>query len=788
MLQMQNEQDKIDLLLGKLEALIKRQEHFSNEIDLLRKEIVQFHMGQTQENFVESDELVPEISQETATYANNEIPAPVANSDQNDLIQKEIKTVPSIKSEPKVVNFEKIIGENLINKVGIAITILGVAIGAKYSIDNNLISPLTRIILGYLMGMGLLGVGIKLKNKYHNYSAVLVSGAIAIMYFITFAAYSFYHLFSVVPAFALMVIFTAFTVVAAIHYDKQVIAHIGLVGAYAVPFLLSEGSGQVAILFGYMSIINIGILFIAFKKYWKLLYYISFLLSWVIYLSWYSFDFKDLFHFNIAFIFLSIFFLTFYVVFLAYKLVQKEKFEAKDIIFVLINSFIFYGIGYSLLEGHFHQNQWPGLFTLANAGIHFIAAFTIFRLNLADKNLFYFLTGMVLTFITIAIPVQLEGSWVTLIWALEAALLFWIGRSKSSPSFEKMSYTLMILSIFSLLQDWQQYKSDIYIASEKTLPQINSYFMTGVMLIFSFGLIYYIHKKNHSTIKVSGFKNWYDNLSSILAVSIVILLYLTFLMEVTTYWDRLYMASMIEDNEKGTLYNYNLYAYKSLWTLNYSLAFTSGLLWFIIKKVKNSMAGYVGFIILVWFILLSLTEGLSNLATLRNAYLNPNDTSPYENGITALLMRYITLVLSGFGIFSLYKLLKQDFIVVPTWLKTAFDIFLSLVLLVWISSEMVVWMDIYHNTESSKLAMSILWGVFALILISYGFWKNVKHIRLMAISLFSVTLIKLFFYDIADMSTIAKTVIFIILGILLLITSFLYNKFNGITTKDHENE
>src|SRR5665647_1962887 len=89
------------------------------------------------------------------------------------------------------------------------------------------------------------------------------------MYFITYAAYSFYELIPQVATFMLMVVFTAFAVVAAINYNKQVIAHIGLVGAYAVPFLLSDGSGKVAILFSYMAIINIGILIIAIKKYWK---------------------------------------------------------------------------------------------------------------------------------------------------------------------------------------------------------------------------------------------------------------------------------------------------------------------------------------------------------------------------------------------------------------------------------------------------------------------------------------------------------------------------------------
>ena len=85
---------------------------------------------------------------------------------------------------------------------------------------------------------------------------MLVSGAMAIMYFITFAAYSFYDLMPILMAFFLMVLFTVFTVAAALNYNNQVIALIGLVGAYAVPFLLSTGSGEVRILFSYMAIIN----------------------------------------------------------------------------------------------------------------------------------------------------------------------------------------------------------------------------------------------------------------------------------------------------------------------------------------------------------------------------------------------------------------------------------------------------------------------------------------------------------------------------------------------------
>ncbi|MBK8832163.1 MAG: DUF2339 domain-containing protein [Saprospiraceae bacterium] len=117
---------------------------------------------------------------------------------------------------------EQFIGSNLINKIGIAITIIGVAIGAKYSIDHDLISPLARIVLGYVIGIALLGFGFKLKKAYTDFSAVLVSGAIAIMYFITYAGLQFLQLISQLAAFSLMVLFTIMTIAAALNYNRQV--------------------------------------------------------------------------------------------------------------------------------------------------------------------------------------------------------------------------------------------------------------------------------------------------------------------------------------------------------------------------------------------------------------------------------------------------------------------------------------------------------------------------------------------------------------------------------------
>ena len=66
--------------------------------------------------------------------------------------------------------------------------------------------------------------------------------------------------------------------------------------------------------------------------------------------------------------------------------------------------------------------------------------------------------------------------------------------------------------------------------------------------------------------------------------------------------------------------------------------------------------------------------------------------------------------------------------------------------------------------------------MYSLALIVLGIWKKKKYLRVTAIVLFGATLIKLFFYDISHLDTISKVIVFVSLGLLLLIISFLYNK------------
>lgn len=783
--------DKINQLLEKLETLLKRQDGFSREISNLQIEINRLKITETEEEIEQKElkfdrpvtDIDFEIKKEKITA---EYPSQQAKQD----FPKQ--TVPPINKPSKVKSdLEKFIGENLINKIGIAITVIGVAIGAKYAIDHELISPLTRIILGYLFGIGLFGFAIKLKKKYENFSAVLLSGSMAIMYFITYSAYSFYGLIPQVLAFALMVIFTAFTVVAAITYNRQVIAHIGLVGAYAVPFLLSEGSGKVAVLFAYMAIINVGILVTAFKKYWKPLYYSSFGLTWLMYFSWYASKYQASEHFGLALTFLAIFFAIFYLTFLAYKLLKKEKFEQQDIILLLANSFVFYGIGYAVLDNHETGRQLLGLFTLLNAIVHFIISAIIYRQKLADRNLFYLVSGLVLLFITIAIPVQLDGNWVTLLWAGESALLFWIGRTKNVTVYEKLSYPLMVLAFFSITHDWMTLYNNYYPEKPETriIPLFNVHFLSSLLFISAFGFINMLNQnKNYPSPLVSQ-----KGISKVITFSIPVILlfslYYAFRIEIANYWNQLYADSLLTINTENNQYpnhywNYDFKRFKTIWIINYSLLFLSVLAFANFKKIKNQQFGLINIGLIIFTLVVFLIQGLYAFSDLRESYLEQTLLQYYHRGVFNIGIRYISFAFVALALTACYKYTRQDFM--QRNFKVAFDFLLHTSVLWIASSELINWMYIAASTQSYKLGLSILWGIYSLFLISLGIWKKKKHLRIGSIALFGITLIKLFFYDISHLNTISKTIVLVSLGVLLLIISFLYNKYKHIISDEIE--
>lgn len=765
--------DKIQDLLRRLDAIQHRQNQLQQDIRDLQREIRQMDA-----------EEAPKPSTPVATSKTASI-KPAADPAPDDV--KKPRWTRITLSQKTGLDWEKFIGENLISKIGILITVIGVAFGAKYAIDHELISPLTRIVMGYLAGIGLTGIAMRLKEKYENFSAVLLSGGLAVLYIITYFAYNYYTLLPQTVAFLLMVIFTGFAVLAAWHYNRQIIALMGLVGAYGVPFLLGEKSGSATVLLAYMTLINTGILFIAFRKYWKPLFATAFWLSWLIFSWWMLFGYEREQHFWTALFFNLAFFLLFYGTILAYKLIKKESYRWTDIMLLLTNSFIFFGFGYNILEDHHTGAQLLGVFTLINAGIHFAVGRMIYRDQLVDRNLFYFIIGLVIVFLTIAVPVQLDGNWVTLLWAAEAVLLFWLGRSRNVPAFEKMSFPLLQLAFISLLQDWSvSYNQGFYGEPETWLKPIFNAQLPGSLLVCGiFGLMTWMMGGERYPSALPEKSLWRQGLRFAVPAIFLLALYFTFRMEIDYYF-RMRSNLAIDRLPDTATSNYSVYEHLgSIWGIYYSLVFLAVLSLINMRWIKNKTLGVINLCLNACALFFFLVGGLFSLNLLDDGYvLTPDGEVIISSGYSYL--RYLGYALVAGLLYITYRYQALDLI--PLRRKWPFDTLLHLITLVLVSYELVHQLTAAGAEDATKLGLSILWGVYALFLIGLGIAQRKAYLRISAIALFTITLIKLFFYDIVHLSTMSKTVVLLALGVLLLLISFLYNKFKHLIADEDEGE
>ncbi len=151
---------------------------------------------------------------------------------------------------------------------------LGVAFFIKYSFDNNLVPPELRVAIGFLTGLGLMVGGVVMSRK--NFSALsqtLCATGVVILYAVTFACRSIYHFefFGPIPTFLLMVLITTTAFALAVRLNALVVALLGMLGGFLTPLLLATGQDNPLGLFGYIAILDAGLIIVALNRRWNFL-------------------------------------------------------------------------------------------------------------------------------------------------------------------------------------------------------------------------------------------------------------------------------------------------------------------------------------------------------------------------------------------------------------------------------------------------------------------------------------------------------------------------------------
>jgi uncharacterized membrane protein len=75
-----------------------------------------------------------------------------------------------------------------------------------------------------------------------------------------------------------------------------------------------------------------------------------------------------------------------------------------------------------------------------------------------------------------------------------------------------------------------------------------------------------------------------------------------------------------------------------------------------------------------------------------------------------------------------------------------------------------------------KIVLTLLWVSFSVGMIYRGLVKNSALLRITAMVILGVSMLKLFFFDLTRLSTITKVVVFMLVGALLLVGAYFYQR------------
>jgi uncharacterized membrane protein len=729
----------------------------------------------------------PEVIQETVIEDKKPVFEPVRNPEPVAQLQSEQQPQARKQNTPpptpkKQFDYERFVGENLAGKIGIAVLVLGIGYFVKYAIDRDMINEAGRVALGLISGCILLGIAHWQRKAYRAFSSLLVAGGIATFYFTITIAFQEYQMFGQVPAFIIMVVITAFSVLLSLLYDRKELAALSLLGGLGAPFMVSTGQGNYIVLFTYLLILNTGMLWLAILRRWTIINTISFAGTVIIYAAWLINETinNPTPHYGGALLFASLFYVVFFVMNIIRQAKQHEAFTAYQTGILLLNTFLYFGVGMVLLNQWGHRD-YQGIFTALLAVFNFTFGIVFYRNQMVDRRLVLYLFGIVLIFVSLVAPVQLKGNYITLFWAAEAAMLLWFSRPAQMPIAKTVSLLLVVLMIVSVVMDWFKY----YGFGAAELPIIaNKVFITCAACFAALAISRHLLRVDENPYKMGLLE--IDNSS----IGVFLDLMMAFITLGTLNFEALYQLN--RNNVSDDVRQIVIMAINNWWVLAIFIIV-------IVRKAKpytTFVAALGVFALLLNCLAQGVYFNLFKTYIADGATIQPGFALHYLNFvalagiIAATLVLYrrhigpainpaILWALSFFGVFFLSTELSLHALV--------FNV--ENLGLIAMDDSGTAYQEYKHVLQQIiKAGFPVLWGICSFALMMLGMRQKNRHLRIISLTLFTLILAKLFIYDIRGISDGGRIIAFIILGILLLVISFMYQKIKKIILDDEETD
>jgi len=382
--------------------------------------------------------------------------------------------------------------------LGVVALLFGVGFFLKYAFENNLIGVTGRIVMGIAAGVVLLSLGgfLSRKEKYRQYSFFISGGGLGLLYLSVYAAFGMYHLISSVAAFALFIIISAAGGALSVVSDAPNLGGIALLGGFLTPFLVSNGMGTEAALFGYVLVLNLGFLGISFYKKWLGLHALNFAGTAVIFGIWWASSYApEKLWTTMAF--LTLFYLVFLVAPFLRSITKRAVSSEYEVATTTLNGILYFLGAYALLKPLYEP--YLGFFFVVWAVLHLILAHALAKRNPQDRFAVFALAGLGLALAIAAVPVEFHAQWITIAWAAEAVILAWGGLSLKNYFIRVFAYFVSIFVVIRLLFVDSVFGDPI----QSFAPIVNIGFLTFLCSVAAFFVIAYLLSRRSAELEES---------------------------------------------------------------------------------------------------------------------------------------------------------------------------------------------------------------------------------------------------------------------------------------------
>jgi uncharacterized membrane protein len=316
-------------------------------------------------------------------------------------------------------------GGNALVRAGVIVLFFGVAFLLRYVTEHTHV-PIEVRLAGVALGaIVFLALGWSLRKSRPGYALALQGGGVGILYLTIFAALHLYALLPAVVAFGVFAVLAALSAILAILQNSQAFALLAVTGGFLAPILASTGEGSHVVLFGYYAVLNAAIVAIAWFKAWRPLNLAGFAFTFIIGTVWGVLRYRAE-DFSTTEPFLVVFFSFYVAVAVLFTLRQPPNLRG------YVDGTLVFGlpiIAFGLQSAMLHDR----LFVLAYSAVavsamYLVIAWLLHRgRNEAWRVLIEAFVALGVVFLTLAVPLALDGRWSAATWALEGGALIWIG-------------------------------------------------------------------------------------------------------------------------------------------------------------------------------------------------------------------------------------------------------------------------------------------------------------------------------------------------------------------------